>query len=36
MMMLKKTKITATLGPSVTGNIFTWDDFNNPANAENL
>lgn len=36
MKMIKKTKITATLGPSVTGNIFTWQDFNNPEKADNV
>ena len=30
---LKKTKIIATLGPSVTGNMFTFEEFNNPDNA---
>ncbi|BAC43868.1 pyruvate kinase [Malacoplasma penetrans] len=32
MKMIKKTKITATLGPSITGKIFTLADFNKPEN----
>lgn len=32
MNMLKKTKITATLGPSITGKIFSKEQFENPAN----
>lgn len=32
MNILKKTKITATLGPSVTGKIFSKKDFENPEN----
>lgn len=36
MQMIKKTKITATLGPAVTGKIFTWEAFNDPANQEKV
>ena len=32
MKIIKKTKITATLGPSVTGKIFSMKDFENPEN----
>ncbi len=30
----KRTKIVATLGPSITQKIFTWDQFNDPKNQE--
>ena len=36
MNMLKKTKITATLGPSITGKIFTKKDYENPENREKI
>lgn len=36
MLNLKKTKIIATLGPSVTGKMFTFEQFNDPNNAEKI
>lgn len=36
MKMIKKTKITATLGPAVTGKLFTLEDFNNPNNKDKI
>lgn len=36
MNILKKTKITATLGPAITGKIFSKVDFENPANAATI
>lgn len=33
---IKRTKIIATLGPAVTGKLFTWDAFNNPDNIEKV
>lgn len=33
---IKRTKIIATIGPAVTGKLFTWDAFNNPENAEKI
>ncbi|MGL5246351.1 MAG: pyruvate kinase [Mycoplasmoidaceae bacterium] len=33
---IKRTKIIATLGPSITGKIFTWDAYNNPENFEKI
>ncbi len=33
MNIFKKTKITATLGPSISGKVFTLKDFQDPANA---
>lgn len=33
---IKRTKIIATLGPAVTGKIFTWKDFENPNNAKKV
>lgn len=36
MLNLKKTKIIATLGPSVTGKIFTFEQFNDLSNADKI
>lgn len=36
MLNLKKTKIIATLGPSVTGKIFTFEQFNDPSNIDKI
>ncbi len=33
---IKRTKIIATLGPAVTGKIFTWESYNDPENKEKI
>ncbi|MGL4647498.1 MAG: pyruvate kinase [Mycoplasmoidaceae bacterium] len=33
---LKRTKIIATLGPAITGKIFSWDQYNDPSNSNKV